>query len=70
MSKVLDLVNEKSSKIYMAEVKGLMDVKTEKKEGARMKGKFTAEGVDRINQFKEDMSLDDKSPLDEVDNRK
>ena len=53
----------------MAEVKNLMDVKTEKKEGGRMKGRFTAEGVDRINNFKEDMSLNEKSPLDEVDGK-
>lgn len=69
MSRVIDLVNEKSSKISMAEVKNLMDVKTEKKEGGRMKGRFTAEGVDRINNFKEDMSLNEKSPLDEVDGK-
>ena len=69
MSKVIDLVNEKSSKIYMAEVKKVMDVRTEEKESGRMKGKFTAEGVDRINQFKEDMSLDEKSPLDQIDSK-
>ena len=69
MSKVIDLVNEKSSKIYMTEIQKLMDVKAERKESGRMKGNFTADGVDRVNAFKNDMSLSEKSPLDQVDGK-
>ena len=69
MSKVIDLVNEKSSKIYMTEIQKLMDVKAERKESGRMKGNFTADGVDRVNAFKNDMGLSEKSPLDQVDGK-
>ena len=67
MYKVIDMINKKNSKMYMSQIEKLMSVKEEKKVAGRIQGRYTVEGVDRIKAFKEYMKLNDKSPIDEVE---
>jgi hypothetical protein len=67
MYKVVDMINTKKSNQLMDGIKKLVDVKAETKVAGRIQGRFTPEGVDRIKAFKEYMSLDEKSPIDQVE---
>ena len=67
MYKVLDMINQKNTKMYMEQIDKLMSVKEEKKVAGRIKGMFTPEGVDRVKAFKEYMSLNEKSPIDQIE---